>query len=164
MYKALLFTGVMLLGCSGSLSDEQRKELREAQSQQVIVKVSEADLLAAAFEQGRKVSRLLNNEGAEPSQLDSIAASNHVQIRWRVLNPSDALEIERQVIEAYLAAASAGAALADNVQRVGSDSLLYTLPVTRYRPDSVLEVAGVWSIKMATKHIVLGIQAGKSAR
>lgn len=149
---------LLVAGCSGGLSDEQRKQLREAQNQQLITKVSEADLIAAAFEHGRKISQMANGSEGKPARVDSLGRANNVQIHWRELTATDALEIERQVIEAYLSAANAGSTVTDNVQRIGTDSLLYTMPVTRYTADSVLEVIGVWSIEMAVRNVVRGMK------
>lgn len=152
-----VFVLLTLLGCGGSLSEEQRRQLREAQEHQAIRRINEADLLAEAFTRGREIAEILRDRKPEELPLDSIGQANQVVIRWRALAHSDALDIERQLIEAYVVAASTGSAIADNVQRLGTDTLLYTLPITRYRPDSVLEVAGVWSIRMATRNVVLGI-------
>ncbi len=158
MGRLLCIVWLLLLGCSGGLSDEQRQQLREAQARQLITKVNEADLISAAFEQGRRIGQMARGSDRKPAQLDSIGRANKVRIHWRELTATDALEIERQVIEAYLSAASAGTPVADNVQRIGSDSLLYTIPVTRYTADSVLEVIGVWSIEMAVRNVVLGME------
>jgi hypothetical protein len=147
-----------LFGCGGSLSDEQRRQLREAQEQQAIRKIPEADLLAEAFARGRTLAKLFQDRKPEALPLDSISNANQVVIRWHELDAFDALNIERQLIEAYVVAASTGSAIADNVQRLGADTLLYTMPVTRYRPDSVLEVKGMWSIRMATRNVVLGMK------
>lgn len=147
-----------LFGCGGSLSDEQRRQLREAQEQQAIRKIREADLLAETFTRGRILTQLIQDQKPEALPLDSISNANQVVIRWHGLDAFDALDIERQLIEAYVVAASTGSAIADNVQRLGADTLLYTMPVTRYRPDSVLEVEGMWSIRMATRNVVLGMK------
>jgi protein involved in temperature-dependent protein secretion len=145
------------IGCGGNLSDEQRRQLRESREQQTIVKVSEADLLAAAFEQGRALGGVLQQGAYVEAQLDSIETANNVVIRWLELSESNAKEIEKQIIEAYLAAITSGRPLTDNVQRVGKDSILYTLPMSSYRSDSILHIEGVWNIWMSTKQIVLGM-------
>jgi len=154
----LVLIFLALLGCGGSLSEEQRKQLREAQQQQVIKKISEADLLAAAFTKGRVLVRALQKDKPDAYRLDSLQRANQVIIRWYELSAPTALAIERQLIEAYIMAAGTGSTLTDNVQRIGTDTLLYTMPLTRYRPDSVMEVLGLWSIRMPTKAVVLGME------
>jgi hypothetical protein len=157
-YLSILIV-VTLLGCGGSLSEEQRKQLREAQQQQTIKKISEADLLAAAFTKGRALVKALQKEKPDAYRLDSLQKTNQVIIRWHELSAPAALAIEQQVIEAYLVAASTGSTLADNVQRIGTDTLLYTMPLTRLKPDSVTEVLGIWSIRMPTKVVVLNMES-----
>ena len=49
MKKLFIVLGVLLTACGGSLSDEQRKQMREASEQQAIVKVTEAEIMDAAF-------------------------------------------------------------------------------------------------------------------
>ncbi|QOI96871.1 MAG: hypothetical protein HRU69_04905 [Flammeovirgaceae bacterium] len=157
MHRALLLYLFILAACGGNLSDEQRRQLRDAQQLQAIRKIPEAELLTEAFDRGRKIVRILQSRQPRAQQLDSISKAYLAVIRWRELSASNALDIEQQVIEAYLAAAGSGAPVADNVQRISTDSLLYTMPLTRYRPDSVLEVTGVWSIRMAIRDVVLGM-------
>ncbi|MCK6616872.1 MAG: hypothetical protein L6Q51_04435 [Cyclobacteriaceae bacterium] len=157
MPRVLLLFLFILTACSGGLSDEQRRQLREAQQQQAIQKIPEAELLGEALDRGRKIVSMLQVQQPRPQQLDSISKVYQAVIRWRELSASSAHDIEQQVIEAYLAAAGSGVPVADNVQRIGTDSLLYTMPLTRYRPDSVLEVAGVWSIRMAIRDVVRGM-------
>lgn len=147
-----------LISCGGSLSEEQRRQLREAQEQQAITKVSEAELLAAAFERGRALGAVLKHKTYVAAQLDSIGKAHNVMIRWLGLTELTALEIENQLIEAYLEAWSSGHSLTDNVQRIGKDSILYTLPMSSYRQDSVLQIEGLWNIWMSTKQVVLGME------
>ncbi|NJM26164.1 MAG: hypothetical protein HC859_12415, partial [Bacteroidia bacterium] len=51
MYIALL----TLAACGGSLSDEQRKQLKEGKASQEIKRVTEAQIMEAAFKKGRDV-------------------------------------------------------------------------------------------------------------
>ena len=142
----------MLVGCGGSLTDEQRKQLKEGSEQQVIRKVSEAEILEEAFKKGRAIMEELEN--AHVSQ-DSVAVNYAVAVHWLEPGSSDASEIETQLIEAYLNSMMLGEELKDNVQRIGNDSLLYTKAVVQELPDGVVEVKGTWNIRMSKKQLVL---------
>jgi hypothetical protein len=144
----------VLAGCGGSLNDEQRKQLREGKDQQVIKKVSEAEIVDEAFSKGRAVISLLESN---PLAADSLAVAHQVAVRWLEPSSANATEIERQLIDAYLNSMMMGETLKDNVQSLGTDSLLYTKPVTVEQPDGVVEVKGTWNIRMARKQLVLGI-------
>ncbi|HEY3429299.1 MAG TPA: hypothetical protein VGK39_01400, partial [Cyclobacteriaceae bacterium] len=51
----LIFLWLIVVACGGSLTDEQRKKMKEAREQQAIVKVTEAEITEAAFAKGRSV-------------------------------------------------------------------------------------------------------------
>lgn len=147
-----LFLVILLAGCGGSLNDEQRKQLKEGREQQKIKKVTEAELTEEAFARGRAIIGLVERN---PTKRDSVMASNPVVVRWLEPGAANASEIERQVIDAYLNSVLMGGSLSDNVQRLGTDSLLYTKPVVLERPDGTVEVRGTWNVSMAKKDIVL---------
>jgi hypothetical protein len=151
IYVAIL---VLLMGCGGSLSEEQRKQMREAREQQTIRKVTEAELTQEAFDRGKEIIDLIEKN---PNQSDSIAQNHHVIIRWIDPSSPDATELERQVIDAYLNSAIMGNAVSDNVQKLGTDSLLYSKPVVTELPDGSVQVKGLWNVKMSKKYLVLGM-------
>ncbi|MBL7842435.1 MAG: hypothetical protein KF846_07565 [Cyclobacteriaceae bacterium] len=145
---------VFILSCGGSLNDEQRKQMREARELNSIKKVSDAEIMEAAFAYGRDIMGLVDS-GLD---MDSLEVSRKVDIRWLATGSTEGSEIERQVIDAYLTSMMLGTELADNVQRLGTDSLLYTKPVVVDLPEGVVEVKGTWNIHMSKKQVVLSIQ------
>jgi hypothetical protein len=148
----LLFTVYcLLIACGGGLTDEQRKKIKKEMETSQIKRVSEAEITEAAYAKGRELVILLSAK----QNSDSVAKSNAVKISWLEPGKTDNREIENQLIEAYIN--NLNGAGTDNVQRVGSDSLLYTLPVIEKQADSSDVVKGVWSIYFSRKQIVLDL-------
>lgn len=146
----LLFT-VLLFSCGGGLTDEQRKKIREEMETSQIKKVSEAQITEAVLAQGRELGLLLRkNQNA-----DSLASAKKVVIHWLEPGAGSATKMEEQLIEAYLMNLTGGTL--DNVQKIGTDSLLYTVPVVEKQADSSDVVKGIWSIYFSRKQIVLGL-------
>ena len=150
-YVAIL---LFLMGCGGSLNEEQRKQMREAREQHTIRKVTDAELTQEAFDRGKEILDLIEKK---PDLSDSIAQSYHVSIRWIDPSSPDATELERQVIDAYLNSVMMGSTVTDNVQKLGMDSLLYSKPVVTELPDGSVQVKGLWNVKMSKKYLVLGM-------
>ncbi len=147
----LLVSAFMMNSCGGSLSDEQRKKIKQEMETSQIKKISEAEITEATLENGRRLIAVLK----QSSTADSLASAEKVKIKWLQAGQSDATAMEQQLIEAYLTQISGGTM--DNVQKIGTDSLLYTVPVVVKRDDGVDEVKGVWSIYFSRKQIVLGL-------
>ncbi len=143
----------MLTSCGGSLTDEQRKKMLEASEQQAIVKVTEAEITEAAFAKGRSVM----NELTSISVADSLVKATGVEIHWLEPGAANGLEIEQQLIDAYINSLIEGTSLQDNVQEIGKDSMLYTKAVVLTRPDSSVEVKGTWNIWMSKKQLILSM-------
>lgn len=154
LYFMLMIAG--LTACGGSISDEQRKQMLEAREQQSIQKVTDVQITEAAFAKGREVTNMIT-EKTTSHQLDSIARLMNVEIRWLVPGSADAQEIEKQLIDAYINSMLMGEELKDNVQRAGSDSLLYTKPLVITRPDSSVEVRGTWNVWISKKNLILAM-------
>jgi hypothetical protein len=153
---ALTLFMLALISCGGTLTDDQRKKIREDMEQHKIVKVTDAEITEAAFAQGRKVMTTLKKKNASTYSLDSLSKSSHAKIKWLVPGAGNALEIEKQLIDAYLASSIDGG-MEDNIQRLDSDSLLYTQPVTEKMPDGSETVKGMWSIRLSKKQLILGM-------
>lgn len=145
---------LMMVACGGSLSDEQRKQMREASEQQAIVKVTEAEIMEAAFAKGRSVMGRLTQSNPDTSR---VSAEESVNIHWLVPGKTHGLEIEQQLIDAYLNSLLTGTSLQDNVQKIGEDSLLYTNPVVITRADSSIEIKGTWNVWMSKRDIILAM-------
>jgi hypothetical protein len=147
---------LMLAACEGRLSDDQRKKIKEDMEQHKIVRVTDAEITEAAFVQGRKVMKDLDKMSARHEKIDSLSNANKIKVKWLVPGATNALEIERQLVEAYLASSINGG-MEDNVQRLDTDSLLYTQPVTEKLPDGSETVKGIWSIRFSKKELILGM-------
>jgi uncharacterized membrane protein len=160
MKKAGLILVLFLAGCGGSLSDEQRKHMREEMELHKIVRVTEIEITEAAFTKGREIIKLLEQIKGDSTRLDSLLNSNRGAIRYVRPGASNAKALEKQLIDAYLAAGSG--ALQDNVQEVrnaegGYDTLLYTKPVTTRLADGSDRLEGIWNIVLPKKPIILDI-------
>ena len=157
-YFVVILAGV-LVSCGGSLSDEQRKKLREGVALHEIKKVSELEITEAALEKGRHIVKTIEQAGANTIDIDSLMASTGTTIKF--LTPgSNALEIEQQLIDAYVAA-DPGSQV-ENLQPVRKadgtvDSLLYTQPKLSRQPDGTDKLEGVWNIWLSQRDIVLSI-------
>ncbi len=159
--KKLVIIVTACWACGGKLSDEQRQRLHEGMATQDIKRVSEADLQEAAMGYAKtvlvdvmKVDKYLNQK----SRIDSIASHHHVRIFSLIPNDSTLREIEKQLVEAYITGADTGQA-GDNLQKAGEDSLLYTAPIFKNRPDGSQQFSHAIGIKMAKKTVVLSMPA-----
>jgi hypothetical protein len=146
--------------CGGSLSDEQRKKMREQMELHEIKKVTDAEITEAAFIKGRDIVKTLENFHGDSVRIDSLITSEQGKVRWLVPGKDNALEIEQQLIDAYIAAESGEQQ--DNVQRVRnaegeSDSILYTKPVVSKLPNGTERLEGVWNVWLSKKQLILSM-------
>ena len=161
MKKLVLIAILFCCACGGKLSDEQRKRLHDGMVTQDIKRVSDADLEAAALTYANsvlvdveKVDKFLNQK----SKIDSIAAARNVRIYSLIPDDAALREIEKKLVDAYIAGADAGQAV-DNLQKAGEDSLLFTRPVFRDRPDGSQQFSHAIGVKMSRKTVVLSMPA-----
>jgi hypothetical protein len=160
--KRLVFLSLLIgMGCGGSLSDEQRKQLRNGMEEQQIVKLSDSEIVTASLDRGRAIFEALEGVKFSPAKVDSIGRAYQVKLHWIVPGSGDALEIENQVIEAYVIGAETGS-MQDNIQKLRSapeamdyDSLMYSRPVVTSMADGAVNVEGVWNIYLAKKDVIL---------
>jgi len=149
---------IFLTSCGGALSDEQRRKMRERMKDDEIKRVTEGELMSAAFDYGRTIDSVI--EKRDPAMvnrklIDSLESVFNVQIT--TIQPGDSmlLAIESQLIEAYT---SSSVKIPDDVQKLGNDSILYTKPIMQERPDGSLEFMRALSIHMPTRSVVLSMQ------
>jgi hypothetical protein len=149
-----------LFACGGSLSDEQRKKLHEGMEDQKIVRVSDSEIVTASLEHGRLIYGAMEHISFDAARLDSIERHYHVNIKLLKPGASNALEVENQLIEAYVAGAETGS-IQDNIQKLHVannteeyDSLIYTRPKISPMPDGAVKVEGIWNIHLAKKDVV----------
>jgi hypothetical protein len=154
MKKLFIISLLLITACGGSLSDEQRKQMREASEQQAIIKVTDAEIMEAAFAKGRSVMSLLKDNNPDTSK---VASQEAVEIHWLGAGKTHGLEIEQQLIDAYLNSLLSGTPLQDNVQKIGTDTLVYTNPIVLTRADSSIEIRGTWNIWIAKKELILAM-------
>lgn len=160
MKKLLPLLLLVIFACNGRLTDEQKKKMRDNMKAHEIVKISDAEITEAAFQYGRTISKKIK---AQHSQNLSQQLTNELQEQYHVkiypLTPGDSLlkEIEQQLIEAYTTAA-ADFEPPDNIQKIGKDSLLYTLPIMETQPDGSAHFQYALGILMHKKDVILSIK------
>jgi hypothetical protein len=156
----LLTCSILLIGCGGSLSDEQRKRLHEGMEDQKIIKLTVSEIVTASLERGRKIFKAMENLNFSSLKMDSLASQNHVRIRLIKTGTDNALEVEKQLIEAYIVGAETGA-LQENIQKMNVrndntdyDSLIYTRPKISPLPEGAVQVEGIWNIYLSKKEVI----------
>ena len=161
MNRIIFFALIVLTACGGRLSDEQRKRLHEGMEEQKIVKLSDADIVTAALNEGQTVFAALQKTKFDSTKVDSIASQYEVKIHWTVPGGSTADMVEQQLIEAYVAGMVTGS-VQDNIQKLYTDdkqneyeTLLYSKPIVTPMPDGVEQLQGVWHIYITKKQAVL---------
>src|SRR6188768_1701918 len=101
--KPFLFAGFfVLIACGGSLSDEQRKKIKEDMKQHKIVRVTDLEITEAAFSKGRAILEKIKSRNFTDARIDSLEDASDVKIKWIEPGLKNAAEIEQQLIEAYL--------------------------------------------------------------
>lgn len=163
MKKINLLVLILAFGCGGSLSDEQRKELREGVDDQKIVRLSDSEIVMSSLERGRLIFQSMESNGFATEAIDSIESEYRVRVKLITPGSDDALKVENQLIEAYVVGAETGS-LPDNIQKLGVtdnqdqyDSLVYTKPQVTHLSDGSVKVEGVWNIYLAKKDVVRAI-------
>lgn len=146
------------MSCGGSLSDEQRKEMKKKMEMNKIVRVTEVEIMEAALTKGRNLMEALEELEKDSARLDSFVRIHDGRIRFIVPGAPGARDLERQLLEAYLADKSGS--LQDNVQKLRNesgdfDSVLYTKPVIRTTAQGKDELHGVWNLWLSKKDLVL---------
>lgn len=146
----------MLISCTASLTEEQKKELKEGMKANEIMKISQAEITEAAFRYGRLIAAEVKEiPDAQNAKKDEIERHYHVTIFPLAPGDSLLLSIEQQLIEAYTSAKNIE--LSDNIQKVGKDSLLYTAPIMSALPDGSMQFEYALGIRMPLKQVILSI-------
>ena len=125
-----------------------------------IRKISDAELTEAALAFGRSLTKIIEVRDKSLGNrkfLDSLERISGVQIL--TMQPTDFLlrGVEKKIIDAY---ASGGdlSGIGDNLQTMGTDSLLYTKPLLIERPDGSLEFQKALAIRIPKKQVILSIK------
>ena len=160
MRLLLYFLPLLLCSCGGSLSSEQRKKIRENMEAKSLRKISDADLIEAAFTYGRSITKIIEARDKNLTNrkfLDSLEKKFGVQILS--MQPSDSLlrGIEKKIIEAYTSGTDL-VGIGDNLQKMGNDSLLYTKPLMNEHPDGSLEFSKALALRIPKKQVILSMK------
>jgi len=127
-----------------------------------ITQVSDNEIVTAAMDEGRRVFDTLEKSHFDIPTSQRIARERKVKVRFITPGTSDALEVENQIIQAYIVGSVTGATQ-DNIQKLRSgtstdlqdyDTLLYSRPIVTSQPDGSVNVDGVWNIYLAKRDIV----------
>lgn len=154
----LLFAFV-LASCSGSLNDEQRQRMKENMELNRIKKFSDSQIVEEAYRQGRLVALVLEKRDplmGNAMLIDSLETKFGVEIV--AMQPNDSLlrAVEQKIIEAYMAGGAT--TLSDNIQKSGSDSLLYTKPLMTTHADGSVAFSKALGVRMLRKNVILSIK------
>lgn len=155
MKNYFFLVALLAASCTGSLTDEQRKKIKEEMQNSKISRVSEVQITEAAFERGRNLTTIVQKYPNPGAAIDSVSKAEEVSIRWLRTKAKASHPVEQSMVEAY--ENTPVSSLEDNVQKIRhgnqeTDSLLYTLPVVQN--DSLL---GVWSVWLSKKKLILSI-------
>lgn len=150
---------LLLVGCTGSLTPEQREKARKAIEEGQIKRVTPAEITEKALQLGKQIALQVN--GKDPffnntAFIDSLASAHEVRVFALRPNDSKLSATEKQIAEAYVTQGDVSD-LSDNVQKLPGDSLLYTQPVGNERPDGSKPFSHAIAIKMAVKDVVMAI-------
>ncbi len=121
-------------------------------------KVSDAEITETAFVLGRSFAEAIEKSASDNSKvIDSLQQNFHVKIIPLQSGDSMLMEIEKQIVEAYITG-SGQVQLNDNVQRLGADSILYTKPILKEMPDKSVQFLYALGIRIPKKQIILSIK------
>jgi len=155
-YYSLLLL-VLIFSCTGTLTDEQRKKMKENMEMNEIKKATDAEITEAAFLFGRQTALIIQKRDktlSNQSFLDSLSQALEVEIFALQSENQNLRGVEKQLLEAYKSEVQSS----DNIQKMGPDSLLYTKPLVREHPDGSTEFTKAIGIRMTKKQIVLTIK------
>ena len=109
----------------------------------------------------------LEKKKYSPSLADSIEKQFAVKVHFTVPGSGNALAVEQELIDAYIAGIAAGSAQ-ENLQKIYTspekesfDTLLYSKPAVTILPDGSEQLDGIWNIYIPKKSIVLEISKTK---
>jgi hypothetical protein len=146
---------LFISSCTGSLSDDQRRKIKEDMARNEIKKVTEADVTEAAMLYGKQIAAIIETKDKTLNNqlfLDSLSRAYQVEIVSLQQDNLKLRAVERKILEAY----SSGEG-SDNIQKMGLDTLLYSKPILIEHTDGS-KSNKVLGIRMTKKQIVLTIK------
>lgn len=157
MKYLILLSSLIWMSCTGSLSDNQRKKIKDEMMNSEIKKVTEADVTEAAFAYGRTIASIVEKKDKTLTNqffLDSVENVFNVEVVSIQSSNENLRGVEKLILNAYQANTKAS----DNIQKMGIDTLLYTKPITREHPDGSTEFLKALGIRITKKQIILAIK------
>ncbi len=121
-----------------------------------IKKVTDAQITEAAFQHGRQIAAIIEKKDRTLSNklfIDSVSQVFSVEIVALQSSNNELRTVEKQLLEAYQTNEQAS----DNIQKMGTDSLLYTKPLSREQPDGSTKFTKALGIRMTKKQVILTI-------
>ena len=159
MRNGIVVLLVIFAGCGGRLSNEERQRLHDGMATQEIRRVTDAELQEGALALAKSIIADLERVDKYMNQkvkIDSLALARNVKIYSLIPDDAALKEIEKNLVEAYIAGTDAGTA-GDNLQNIGTDTVLFTRPVFRLHPDGSQQFSHAIGIRMSRKTIVLSM-------
>ncbi len=139
MQRILFIALVLLVGCNLKTSDKINSEAvnREIEARE-IKRVKEAEVVESAYQHGKRMAAYLNDSlsftsgdcGTSLAELlPSYDTALLISAELLCNIPDNATAKERMVWEAYQHNFTQNAAMDDNIQKLGGDSLVYSYPL-----------------------------------
>ena len=160
LYRLLFFICYFLtLSCTGSLTDDQRKQLQKEMKSRAIKKISEGEIMEAALQQSRAIQKMAEEHFdvatsyPDHDLIKSFETEHNLRLKWLNENSTSFSEKEQQLFEAYMSSPVTTDVL-DNIQKLGQDSILYTKPIFQLTPSAEQTLLGMWSITSARKEVI----------
>ena len=180
MKRIIVGLSLLLLSACGerntSVIDEQVLEEMDRMEPK---RVMPEQLVKATYQQGARITEQLLSSVLNQPTPDSLSLAQYLaqqsydtlsaRVRW-VDYQSDTLRLapyEQLIWSAYRYSAERAEPLADNVQRLNGDSLLYTQPVVLVdslvrqwsaSSDTLGQLLGMWSVTLPKKNVVLKME------
>ena len=172
----LLVLCLALAACGDRNSSVIDRRVLNEMEQREPKRVMPNQLVNEAYRRGRRLAKQLipqlppTEDSLSLSELLSAGSYDTLlaRVAW-IDTQSDTTRLtpyEQQLWSAYRYSAERSEPLADNVQRLSGDSLLYTQPLTltdslaiRFpSSDTVGQLLGMWSITLPKKEVVLSVE------
>jgi hypothetical protein len=134
----------LLVACGPGLTEEQKRKIKAEMEAGQVKRVSEAQIMEAALQQGKSLVSTANASAAISAQNEFGKAQKLTQM------PSYASETESLVWEAMKEKS-----VSENVQKIDVDTLLYTTPVWGKNKIGQDSVIAIWRVALSKKQIVL---------
>ena len=171
---------LLLSACGDRNTSVIDRQVLEEMEQREPKRVLPDQLMNAAYRQGEVLANKLLSSAVDYYQAEAVSPSftrylaqqsydtASARITW-IDYQSDTTQFtpyEQQLWSAYRYSAEQGDPLANNVQRLNGDSLLYTQPLVLTdsladlfsQSDTVGQLLGMWSITLPEKEVVLSIE------